>query len=324
MGFIRGAALGAGMMYFFDPERGAVRRANINNAVTDLCGDCMQTLQSAQQNVTGGLQSAMSNVESVVGGGHHRSSGDQQNSHQTSHPNNQSGSFSAAMQNASPMTWALMGVTAAPLVKMFMGPGSLIAATLGAVGVNLARGGMQGSGEKEVESNGRVYNKARGPASQVQRGNHRRRAGAEMKVSEIMTPSPACCLPETSLREVAEQMVRYDCGAIPVIDAGGNHPIGIITDRDITVRSIAEGKNPLQLKARDCMTSPVDTVYADASIEECCNRMESAQIRRMLVIDHEGKCIGVVSQADIAMFAPDEETVDLVKDVSTPAPMATI
>jgi CBS domain-containing protein len=145
-----------------------------------------------------------------------------------------------------------------------------------------------------------------------------------MRVSDIMTPSPATCRPETPLREVAALMVKHDCGSIPVVEQGSNQPIGILTDRDITVRAIAEGRNPQELIARDCMTSPIESIQCSASLDECTDRMESSQIRRMIVVDDDNKICGIVAQADIAMYAPEEETAEMVQEVSTPAPVATI
>src|SRR6476620_10769407 len=99
-----------------------------------------------------------------------------------------------------------------------------------------------------------------------------------MHVRDVMTKSPVCCAPETSLREVARLMAEFDCGEIPVVDGRAKRPIGVITDRDITVRAVAVGKNPAELSARDCMTSPVVTVTPDMSIEECCRTMETHKV----------------------------------------------
>lgn len=147
---------------------------------------------------------------------------------------------------------------------------------------------------------------------------------SDMKVSNFMTPSPATCHRDTPIQEVARLMHQCDCGAIPVVEEGTNHPIGIITDRDITIRAIAEGRNPLKLRAGDCMTSPVETICCEASLEECTDKMESSQVRRMIVVDQDGKVCGIVAQADIAMYAPEEETGELLHDVSMPTPMPTI
>ena len=79
-----------------------------------------------------------------------------------------------------------------------------------------------------------------------------------MKVNDVMTQEPACCTPETPLRDVAKMMVESDCGEIPVVDSQRTmRPVGVVTDRDIVVRCVAAGKNPLEAEAEDCMSSPV-------------------------------------------------------------------
>jgi len=75
-----------------------------------------------------------------------------------------------------------------------------------------------------------------------------------MKIQEIMTSEPACCRPETNLREVARMMAEHDCGEIPVVSGG--KPVGVITDRDIVARAVAEGRNPLELTARREVSQP--------------------------------------------------------------------
>ena len=141
-----------------------------------------------------------------------------------------------------------------------------------------------------------------------------------MNVKDIMTKDPACCTAETSLQEVAQIMVDHDCGCVPVVDSEESKiPVGMITDRDITTRVVAEGKNPLDLTAADAMTSTVVSVTPETSIEECCNVMESSQIRRVAVVDANGSCCGIVAQADIATNAPAFETAEVVQEVSKSA-----
>lgn len=138
-----------------------------------------------------------------------------------------------------------------------------------------------------------------------------------MKISEIMTADPACCTPDTSLQEVAQMMVEYDCGCIPVVDGDETKmPVGMITDRDICCRVVANGQNPLDLTAKDAMTSTVVSVTPDTSIEECCNIMEESQIRRVAVVDESGACCGIIAQADIAKNAAPRETAEVVQEVS--------
>jgi len=138
-----------------------------------------------------------------------------------------------------------------------------------------------------------------------------------MRVEEIMTKNPKCCTPDTNLREVARLMVDCDCGEIPVVDNQQNlKPVGVITDRDIVCRSLAQGKNPLQLSARDCMTTPAVTCTVEATAEECCRHMEQRQVRRIPVVDSSGRLCGIVAQADLARALPTQNSGDMVKQVS--------
>ncbi|HEY8561337.1 MAG TPA: CBS domain-containing protein [Pyrinomonadaceae bacterium] len=138
-----------------------------------------------------------------------------------------------------------------------------------------------------------------------------------MQVREIMTASPAYATPGTNLHVIAQLMVEHDCGCIPIIEGGDSRsPIGMLTDRDIVVRTVAENRNPLDLLAEDIMTGGIVTVTPETSIEECCNLMESKQIRRVAVVDDNGDLCGMVAQADIAMNAPTDKTAEVVQEVS--------
>ena len=138
-----------------------------------------------------------------------------------------------------------------------------------------------------------------------------------MNVREVMTADPVCCTADTPLTEVAKMMVERDCGAIPVVDSqNSKKPVGMITDRDITIRTVAEGRNPLDLTASDAMTVNVMTVTPETSIEECCNLMEDQQIRRVVVVDENGFCCGMIAQADIAINADSRKTAEVVQEVS--------
>jgi CBS domain-containing protein len=146
-----------------------------------------------------------------------------------------------------------------------------------------------------------------------------------MQVRDIMTANVTCCTPDTGLQDVAHLMVDCHCGCIPVCQSDGSkEPVGMITDRDIVCRAVAEGKNPLDLTAQDCMTTPVVTISPDASIEECCQLMEENLVRRLIVIDEEGICCGVVAQADLALHLPQDQTAEVVKEVSQPTESASL
>lgn len=144
-----------------------------------------------------------------------------------------------------------------------------------------------------------------------------------MRVKDIMTADPACCISETALQEVAQMMVDHDCGEIPVVeDKETKLPIGVITDRDIVCRTLARGINPLDLTVSDCMTKPCVTVTPDMSVEECSRIMEENKIRRVPVVDASGSCCGIVALADIALHAKEGVTAEVVKEVSEPTSAA--
>src|SRR5262245_48922761 len=139
-----------------------------------------------------------------------------------------------------------------------------------------------------------------------------------MRVNEIMTSDPACCTRDSTLPQVARMMLEFDCGAIPVVeDKNRKRPVGIITDRDIVCRTIAQGKVPSRMTAGDCMTPSVVTAHPETDLEECSRLMRSHQIRRILVVDDNHKVCGIVAQADIAKRAPEGETAHVVHDVSS-------
>lgn len=138
-----------------------------------------------------------------------------------------------------------------------------------------------------------------------------------MQVREIMTANPACCSPDATVQDAARLMVENDCGEIPVVDREGR-PLGVVTDRDIACRAVADGKDG-KTSVREVMSSPAVTVSPEMSIEDCCRAMDENQIRRVPVVDEDGGCCGMVSQADVALEGPGQMTADVVRDVSRPS-----
>jgi CBS domain-containing protein len=136
-----------------------------------------------------------------------------------------------------------------------------------------------------------------------------------MNAESVMTVQPAYCRPHTSLMEVARLMANNDCGEIPVVDEE-SRPIGVVTDRDITCRAVAAGRNPLALTANDCMTSPCFVITSDTDLSECCLLLQAHQLRRLIVVDDDGHLCGIVAQADIARHASAHDTGQVVKKVS--------
>lgn len=139
-----------------------------------------------------------------------------------------------------------------------------------------------------------------------------------MNVVSVMTPNPACCSAQTPLRDVARMMLDNDCGQIPVVDES-QRPIGVVTDRDIAVRVVAEGRDTNNAVAADAMTTPARTVSTDTSLKDCICVMEADQIRRVPVVDESGRLAGIVSIADVALAGKDRATAEVVKEVSEPS-----
>jgi CBS domain-containing protein len=132
---------------------------------------------------------------------------------------------------------------------------------------------------------------------------------------DVMTVNPACCTAETTLDRVAKLMVQHDCGEIPVIDRA-ERVIGVVTDRDIVCRVVAQEKNPMAYTAETCMSDQVITVAVDAPLAEIMATMEKHQIRRVPVVDAQGCCAGMISQSDIAWEGQERDVAELVREVS--------
>lgn len=140
-----------------------------------------------------------------------------------------------------------------------------------------------------------------------------------MKVRELMTKKPACATPEMELDKVAKMMAEHNVGSIPIVDNKDNMKIvGVVTDRDIATRAVAAGKNPLQMTAREVMSTPVVTVSIEDDVQDVARIMEKNMVRRVPVLDMNGQVCGMVAQADIALKSSDKITADVVQSISKP------
>jgi CBS domain-containing protein len=117
-------------------------------------------------------------------------------------------------------------------------------------------------------------------------------------VRDVMTPNPASVSEKDSVRDAARIMKDEDTGVVPVCD--GRKVIGLVTDRDIVVRLIAEGKDPQNARVNEVMTKHVRSVQEDATINEVLTLMSSAEIRRVPVVNRNDELVGIVSIGDIA------------------------
>lgn len=118
-----------------------------------------------------------------------------------------------------------------------------------------------------------------------------------MKISECMTRDVKMVNPEQPIREAAQFMLRSDAGSMPVSE--GDRLVGMITDRDIAVRAIAEGRGP-DTPVRDVMTDEILYCYDDQSVEEIAANMGDNQVRRLPVVDRDKRLVGIVSLGDIS------------------------
>jgi CBS domain-containing protein len=118
-----------------------------------------------------------------------------------------------------------------------------------------------------------------------------------MQVREVMSKQVMMIDSTATLLEAAELMRDNDLGALPVADA--NRPIGMVTDRDIVVRALADYKDPSQTRVREIITPRLTTIYEDQDCTEAADLMAEQQVRRLLVLDHRQNPVGVLSMGDI-------------------------
>jgi len=140
-----------------------------------------------------------------------------------------------------------------------------------------------------------------------------------MKTCEdVMTPNPTCCLPTDNATKVAELMKRENIGSIPVIENNQTRKlIGIITDRDLALKIVGEGRDAKSTRVEAVMTRKVVAVRADDDLHRALEAMSKHQIRRIPIVNNENKIVGIIAQADVATRVNQpEKTAEVVKDIS--------
>ncbi len=139
-----------------------------------------------------------------------------------------------------------------------------------------------------------------------------------MNVKEIMTCNAETIDSQATLVEAAQKMKQLDVGALPVWESG--ELAGMITDRDITVRGVAQGKDPTKTRVNEVMTPEVFYCFADDVIHEAAELMEEKCIHRLLVLDESNEPAGFVSLADFAVKSRDERLAwEILEKISEPA-----
>ena len=138
--------------------------------------------------------------------------------------------------------------------------------------------------------------------------------------SEVMTREPACCEPGDSVSRVAGIMKSHDVGSVPVVESHEDKKlIGIVTDRDLVLKVLAEGSDVDKATVRDAMTpSPASCNMTDP-IDKAVKLMSERQVRRMPIVDDQGRLAGIIAQADVATrVSRDATTGELVEAISEP------
>jgi CBS domain-containing protein len=133
-------------------------------------------------------------------------------------------------------------------------------------------------------------------------------------IREVMTESPRTVSPGDTIVDAAKAMRDEDAGAVPIKD--GDRLVGVLTDRDIAVRVVAEGKDPTSTKAEEIASTKLVTVDPDQSLDEALRLMAQHQVRRLPVVEEDGRLVGIVAQADIARHADAGRTGEVVEQIS--------
>ncbi len=144
-----------------------------------------------------------------------------------------------------------------------------------------------------------------------------------MRAADIMTENPEVVTPDATLADAARKMRDLDVGIIPVVESEGNRRLrGVITDRDITVRAVAEGRDATSTRVSDVMTSGVETCNKNDSVQDVLQLMQREQVRRVPITDREGRLVGIIAQADVATDLDSEmgsrRVADTLERISEP------
>ena len=139
-----------------------------------------------------------------------------------------------------------------------------------------------------------------------------------MDVSKVMTRDVEVVRPDATLQEAAQKMKAIDVGSLPVCD--GRKLQGMLTDRDVAIRAVAEGRDPRQTKVREVMTADIVYGRTGQDIKEIAETMAAHQIRRLPIVNDDNELVGIVALGDLAVDLADEElSGDVLADVSTPS-----
>jgi CBS domain-containing protein len=132
-------------------------------------------------------------------------------------------------------------------------------------------------------------------------------------INEVMTRDVSACEPNATVAEAAKVMAREDVGPVPIVEDG--RLIGILTDRDIVVRVVAEGRDPNATTVNEIASTELVTVSPDDNLDDALNLLAEHQVRRLPVVEGD-RLVGIVAQADIARLGKDKKTGEVVEEIS--------
>ena len=138
------------------------------------------------------------------------------------------------------------------------------------------------------------------------------------KCNEVMTKNPVCCLPNDMVAKVAQLMKSKDIGPVPIIENEQTKKlVGIVTDRDLALKIVAEGRDVKSTKAEEVMTRKVVTCRGEDDVQKALDAMSEHQLRRIPVVDNDNRIVGIIAQADVATRVDQPaKTAEVVKDIS--------
>lgn len=138
------------------------------------------------------------------------------------------------------------------------------------------------------------------------------------KCSEVMTKNPICCVPSDIVSKLAQLMKSKDIGQVPIVENGQSKKlVGVVTDRDLALKIVAEGRDPKSTKAEEVMTRKVVTCHAEDDLQKALDAMSEHKLRRIPIVDNINGIVGIIAQADVATRVDQpEKTAAVVKEIS--------
>jgi CBS domain-containing protein len=294
--FLKGVGLGAGLMYLFDPDMGRRRRALIRDQAVHTQHVVTDRIESEARHLRNQAQGLIAETRSTLSD--RLSSG-------TTRLEALADPFSERAEQAA-NSRLLESIVGGLFAYYGTRKGGLLGAAASMAGLGLLSHSVTDSA---------VNTRRRTTLMSDTERSHPTKA---MLLRDIMTRNVETIHPDALLKTAAEQMKRWNIGVLPVSD--GHSLLGILTDRDIAIRSTAEAYDPMLTTVRDAMTPEVVTCFEDQTVDEAARLMAEKQIRRLPILSRDWKLVGIVSLGDLAVDTQDiERAGEVLERVSEPS-----